>query len=58
MLKFKGIAIVVVLLAFLIISIREQVKDSRPILGRAFGSADHVELRLLNYGQGLFAMPN
>jgi hypothetical protein len=53
MLKFKGIAIVALVLAFLIISIREQVKDSRPILVQAFASADHVELRLLNYGPGI-----
>lgn len=53
MLKFKGIAIVVLLLAFLIISIWEKVKDSRPILVQAFASADHVELRLLNYGAGI-----
>ncbi|MBL7953416.1 MAG: hypothetical protein JNJ91_00150 [Flavobacteriales bacterium] len=53
MLKFKGIAIVALLLAFLIISIREQVKDSRPILVQAFASADQVELRLLNYGSGI-----
>ena len=53
MLRFKGIALVVLVLAFLFISIQSQFKDSRSALVQAFASADRVELRLLNYGPGV-----
>ncbi|MBK9148062.1 MAG: hypothetical protein IPM12_09655 [Flavobacteriales bacterium] len=51
--KLIGYLITAFLIVWLAIGIRASVKDSRSEIVNSFGSADRVELRLLNHGPGL-----
>jgi hypothetical protein len=51
--KLSGYLIVAFIIVWLVVAIRSSVKDSRSEIVNSFGSADRVELRLLNYGPGL-----